>query len=146
MRELHAVARRRIGESGQVYTRGRQRLVEALAAIGKPATIPTILRARPDFVQSSLYRNLAVLQNAGLVSKVDVGDNRAYYELSELVTSDHHHHLVCRDCRTVVDITLSNSAERAIERGLGDAASDAGFQLEEHRVDLVGLCATCAAA
>jgi Fe2+ or Zn2+ uptake regulation protein len=146
MRELHTVAKRRMTECGQRYTRGRERLLETLASLDTPATIPTILGAAPNLAQSSLYRNLVVLQAAGLVSKVDVGDDRAYYELSELLTSDHHHHLVCRECRTVVDITLSSRTERAIERGLGDAARDAGFQLEDHRVDLVGVCATCHAA
>jgi len=145
MSELHALARRNMTASGQMYTRGRQRLMETLASLDGPATIPAILQAEPSFVQSSLYRNLAVLQAAGLVTKVDVGDDRSYYELSELVTSDHHHHLVCRECRTVVDVTLSNRAERAIERGLADAAGDAGFQLEDHRLDLVGLCAACSA-
>lgn len=129
-----------------MYTRGRQVLMETLAAIGAPATIPAILAAAPGLVQSSLYRNLAVLQEAGLVTRVDVGEGRSYFELSELVTNEHHHHLVCRECSTVVDIALPARAERAIERALGDAAEEAGFDLTEHRVDLVGICATCRAA
>ncbi len=129
-----------------MYTRGRQVLVEALAAIGGPATTPMIQLQAPGLVQSSLYRNLAVLQDAGVVTRVDVGEGRSYFELSELVTAEHHHHLVCRECSTVVDIALPVRAERAIERALGDAAHGAGFELTEHRVDLVGVCAACRAA
>lgn len=146
MSELHAVARRQLVAAGQLYTSGRQRLVEVLAEIDGPATIPMILQDRPEFVQSSLYRNLAVLHSAGLVTKVDVGEGRSYYELSELVTNDHHHHLVCRECRTVVDISLPSRIERSIDKGLHDVASGEGFQLEDHRLDLVGLCAACQAA
>jgi Fe2+ or Zn2+ uptake regulation protein len=145
MSELETLARERMASAGHVYTRGRQLVLQTLAELGKPATIPTILEASPALVQSSLYRNLAVLESAGLVSRVDVGDERAYFELSELVTQDHHHHLVCRSCNTVVDVTLSTRAERSLERALSEAAADAGFELEEHRVDLVGLCSDCAA-
>jgi Fur family transcriptional regulator, ferric uptake regulator len=132
--------------AGHMYTRGRQTVMDTLAAIGAPATIPRIQQEAPGLVQSSLYRNLAVLQEAGLVTRVDVGEGRSYFELSELVTNEHHHHLVCRECNAVVDIALSPRAERAIERALDDAAENVGFELTEHRVDLVGVCADCRAA
>jgi Fur family ferric uptake transcriptional regulator len=133
-------------EAGHLYTRGRQLVMDTLAEIAAPATAPAILQAAPRLVQSSLYRNLAVLQDAGLVTRVDVGEDRAFFELSELVTQEHHHHLVCRECSTVVDVALPARAERALGRALGDAAHDAGFELTDHRVDLVGVCATCRAA
>lgn len=140
------MARERMAGTGQVYTRGRQLVLQTLAELGGPVTIPAILQAAPALVQSSLYRNLAVLEEAGLVTRVDVGDERAYFELSELVTQDHHHHLVCRSCSTVVDVTLPTRAERSLERVLSTAASEAGFELEDHRVDLVGLCSDCGTA
>jgi Fur family ferric uptake transcriptional regulator len=146
MADIHTIARREMKSAGHMYTRGRQLLMDTLASLGGPATIPTILKHAPGLVQSSLYRNLAVLQETGLVTRVDVGEGRSYYELSELVTDDHHHHLVCRECSTVIDISLPPRTERALERALGDAATGSGFQLTEHRVDLVGVCADCRAA
>lgn len=143
MTDAHVVARQALDEDGQLYTRGRRAVIDTLARLGGPATIPTILDAEPTLKQSSLYRNLAVLQEAGLVSRVDVGDDRAFFELSELVTDDHHHHLVCRECRTVVDIALPRRAELALDRTFHDVAAAAGYELTEHRVDLVGVCATC---
>jgi Fe2+ or Zn2+ uptake regulation protein len=145
MLELDPMARERMSTAGHVYTRGRQLVLQTLAELAAPATIPAILAAAPALVQSSLYRNLAVLEEAGLVTRVDVGDERAYFELSELVTQDHHHHLVCRSCSTVVDVTLPTRAEQSLERVFSAAATEAGFELEDHRVDLVGLCADCAA-
>lgn len=144
--QLDRVARERMSGAGHVYTRGRQLVMATLAEIGAPATIPAIMTAAPALAQSSLYRNLAVLEEAGLVTRVDVGDDRAFFELSELVTQDHHHHLVCRECSTVVDVSLPDRAERALERALGEAALGAGFELEDHRVDLVGVCSACRAA
>jgi Fe2+ or Zn2+ uptake regulation protein len=144
--QIDEVARDRMTGAGHIYTRGRQRIMATLAELGAPATIPTILAAAPGLVQSSLYRNLAVLQDAGLVTRVDVGDDRAFYELSELVTRAHHHHLVCRECNTVVDVTLPTRVERAIEQALTDVADVVGFELRDHRIDLVGTCAACRVA
>lgn len=143
MPELDAIAREHMSAAGHLYTRGRQLVLETLAGLGSPATIPVILHTEPSLVQSSLYRNLAVLEEAGLVSRVDVGDERAYFELSELVTRQHHHHLVCRGCSTVVDVVLPARAEQTLGRVFSAAATDAGFELEDHRLDLVGLCAGC---
>ena len=144
--EIHAVARRQLTNAGHNYTRGRQDLVDVLAGIGAPATMPMIVQRSPGLAQSSLYRNLAVMEQAGVVARVDVGDTKSYYELSDLVTEDPHHHLVCSDCSAVVDINLPPRAERSIERALGDAARDVGFELTEHRLDIIGVCAQCCAA
>ncbi|MFT3854496.1 MAG: Fur family transcriptional regulator [Ilumatobacteraceae bacterium] len=146
MPELDAVVRPLMDGKDHRYTQGRRALVDTLARLAAPVTIPTLLREMPDAVQSSLYRNLAVLEDAGVVTRVDVGEGRSYFELSEQVTQEHHHHLVCRECRTVVDIALPSRAERSIERVLEDAAHYAGFDLTEHRIDLVGICANCHAA
>ncbi|HWL43535.1 MAG TPA: Fur family transcriptional regulator [Ilumatobacter sp.] len=143
MTDVHGLAREALDADGQLYTRGRRAVMETLARIGVPATIPAILDAEPMLKQSSLYRNLAVLQEAGLVTRVDVGDDRAFFELSERVTDDHHHHLVCRECRTVVDVALPHSAEQTLDRAFHTVAEAAGYELTEHRVDLVGVCADC---
>ena len=145
MTDVHDVARRALDADGQLYTRGRRAVIDTLARLSAPATIPTILDAEPSLKQSSLYRNLAVLQNAGVVTRVDVGDARAFFELSELVTDDHHHHLVCARCRSVVDVVLPRAAERALDRAFHDVAAAAGYDLTDHRVDLVGICAACRA-
>lgn len=145
MLDLHGLARRALDDEGQIYTRGRRAVLDTLAKLDGPVTIPAILDAEPSLKQSSLYRNLTVLQQAGLVTRIDVGDDRALFELSEMVTDDHHHHLLCRTCRSVVDITLPRQAERALDRVFHEVAEEAGYQLTEHRVDLVGVCKSCAA-
>lgn len=146
MPDIHGTANRRMNEDGHVYTKARRLIMETLAGMDGPATIPAILDAEPSLVQSSLYRNLAVLGGAGLVTRVDIGEDRSYYELSETVTDDHHHHLVCRSCRSVSDIALSDRTERSLDRAFAAAAAEIGFDLEEHRVDLVGVCSTCRSA
>src|SRR5680860_698052 len=144
--DVHTIARRQMTAAGHMYTRGRQALVDLLAGTGAPATIPMIMERSTDLAQSSLYRNLSVMEQVGIVTRVDVGDTKSYYELSELVTDDHHHHLVCNRCTAVVDVSLPARAEQNIEHALDDAARDAGFELTNHRVDIIGICPDCRAA
>jgi Fe2+ or Zn2+ uptake regulation protein len=90
-----------------------------------------------------VYRNLSVLERAGLVHRIVTSDDWARYELDHALTH-HHHHLICSSCGAVRDFTVSPRLERSIDEALARVASDAGFRLEHHRLDLVGLCEACA--
>jgi Fe2+ or Zn2+ uptake regulation protein len=142
--EIDDTALQRLRDDGQRYTTGRRELLHALAEAGEPLTIPMILRRRPGLAQSSVYRNLAVLEQARLVSRITTGDEHAHYELAEDLTEHHHHHLVCSECGRVSDFTLPDGTERLLDDALHRAADAAGFTLAFHRLDLVGRCATCA--
>jgi len=143
MDDLDERALRRLSDDGQRLTEGRRRVLQALVDAGAPVTIPDILGLQPGLAQSSVYRNLAVLERAGLVSRIAMGDDHAHYELAEDITDHHHHHLVCEACGKVSDVTLPDSTERALDRALDEAASVEGFALSRHRLDLIGRCRDC---
>jgi Fe2+ or Zn2+ uptake regulation protein len=140
--ELDRIAQTRLRRDGQRYTDNRRHLVEALAASAAPLTIPEILEQRPDLAQSSVYRNLAVLERAGVLQRIVTTDEWARYELAEDLTQ-HHHHLICSSCGAVRDFTVSSGLERSIDTALTQVAEQEGFRLEHHRLDLVGLCEDC---
>lgn len=136
----HIASRLRGAE--QLYTRGRRRIIAALQAAGGPVTIPQILEVDGGLAQSSVYRNLAVLEEVGVVSRIVTHDDHARYELAEDLT-EHHHHLICGSCGDVSDFALEPAAEVALDAALAKAARRASFQVEAHRLDLVGTCGTC---
>lgn len=142
--ELHATAAERLRAGAQRYTASRRALVEALAASERPATIPELLGARPGLAQSSAYRNLAVLEQVGVVRRIVTSDEHARFELAEDLTGHHHHHLVCGTCGRVEDFTVSHKLERSLETALAKVADGTGFQVDHHRLDLVGTCIGCA--
>ena len=144
--DIDDIALHRLRQDGQRFTTGRQLILHTLQAVAAPVTIPGILRRAPTLAQSSVYRNLAVLEQAGLVSKISMGDEHAHYELGEEITKHHHHHLVCTRCGAVSDVTLPAAVERALDRALQLAADGERFQLQHHRLDLLGVCAGCAVA
>ncbi len=133
----------RLSAADQRYTTKRQQLVQVLAAAERPLTIAEILQAAQGVPQSSAYRNLAVLTDAGVVRRVQGADENGRFELAEDLSGHHHHHLICTACGTVEDVAASPRLERALAEA-GRAAADAvGFQVSEHRIDLVGRCVTC---
>lgn len=140
--DLHSTVAARLRRDGQRYTGSRRALVEVLAASERPLSIPEVLGTRTDLPQSSAYRNLAVLERAGVVRRVPSPDGFARYELGEDL-SGHHHHLICSSCGEVADFTVSPQLERSLSRALERVATEAGFTTAAHRLDLVGTCRRC---
>ena len=127
---------------GQRYTSSRRRLVSILLHSSKPVTITQILETDENLAQSSVYRNLGVLEEAGAVIRIATNDDYAHYELAEHIL-DHHHHLICSPCGEILDFHLSDSIERALEISLQQVADQFDFVVDTHRLDLIGTCTSC---
>jgi Fur family transcriptional regulator, ferric uptake regulator len=140
--EVHDTVGTRLRGVGQRYTNGRRTLVGVLAGTDRPLALPDILGISPSLSQSSVYRNLVVLEQAGVVHRVTTAADFSRYELAEDLT-EHHHHLVCVDCGSVADVVVPRRVEQAVQRAAVELAGDANFTLEGHRLDLVGRCADC---
>jgi Fur family ferric uptake transcriptional regulator len=144
-RDLEATATGRLRRAGQRFTHGRRALVEALAKADRPVTTEEILRLEPRLPLSTTYRNLAILQQAGIVHRVSTDHEFARFELAEDLTDRHHHHLVCESCGTIEDVEIPARLDRSVRGALDGLAGQSGFRVGSHRVDAFGLCARCAA-
>jgi Fe2+ or Zn2+ uptake regulation protein len=140
--DLHDTVAARLRGDGQRYTGNRRALVDALDAADRPLTIPELLDRDRRLAQSSAYRNLAVLDAAGVVRRIVTSDEFARYELAEDLT-EHHHHLICSACGTIVDFTVPAQLETSLDRVAQRVVTDTGFTVEHHRLDLVGVCGDC---
>jgi len=105
-------------------------------------TLPDLLRLDHELAQSSAYRNLAVLEEVGVVARIVTSGDHASFELAEDLT-EHHHHIVCSSCGEVSDFALSPSLEAELEKVLETAARKAKYAVEQHRLDLIGRCSAC---
>ncbi|MAT03475.1 MAG: hypothetical protein CL424_00275 [Acidimicrobiaceae bacterium] len=142
--ELHRAVASRLADHDQQYTSNRRAVVDALISAGSPISLPDLLAADDSLAQSSAYRSVATLVDAGVVRRlVHVGDH-ALFELDEHLT-EHHHHLICDGCGTVVDVTLPDPLEAAMDKAFDAAATAAGFAPTHHAVDIYGTCADCRA-
>lgn len=86
---------------------------------------------------ATVYRTLQAMADSG---DVDVRHNPAGEATYRRCSASHHHHLVCRSCGRTVEITGS-----AVEKWAHAIADQHGFVDVSHTVELVGLCADCAA-
>jgi Fur family ferric uptake transcriptional regulator len=141
--DLNDEAASRLRRLDQRYTRARRALVGVLASAEAPLSIPQLLARDRALAQSSAYRNLAVLEQAGVVHRIVGSDEFSRYELAEDLTRRHHHHLICSQCGEVQDFTAPARIENDLDRALQRVAARYGFDADHHRLDLVGTCANC---
>lgn len=140
--ELDRAVTSRLAEHDLRYTSGRRQLVTGLYEAAGPITLPELLAVTSELPQSSAYRNLALLEEAGVVRRLVHGGDHAHYELAEELTG-HHHHLICDTCGVVRDVTLPHALERSLDQAFETIAADAGFESSHHVVDIYGRCADC---
>ena len=126
------------------FTIARRQIVKALRDASGPVTLPELLDLAPDLAQSSAYRNLSLLEEAGIVHRLVHGSDHARYELAEALTA-HHHHLICDVCGAVRDVAFSDDTEERLDQEIAEVAARERFQVTRHVLDLHGICSACAA-
>ena len=139
---VHDQAALRLGVLDQRYTAVRRALVTTLADAGRPLSVPEILEANAALPQSSAYRNVTALIEAGVVRRVTGIDDHGRFELSEDLAG-HHHHLACARCGKVEDVVPSGRLERAMDEAARAIAAAQGYEVIGHQFDLVGTCPAC---
>ena len=83
----------------------------------------------------TVYRTLGLLSEKGLARRIHTNDGCHGYAVA---TQGHHHHLVCRECGATVEFKgcdLSPLVDRV--------SHETGYVIEEHLLELVGLCEEC---
>jgi Fur family peroxide stress response transcriptional regulator len=88
----------------------------------------------PTISLDTVYRNLAVLANHGLINKVETSASLARFEASQIP----HHHLICRTCGEIMDFRWSFIDEAA----LPDEIRNWG-EIDHRNVVAYGICNKC---
>lgn len=134
----------RLAERRVRYTTGRRTVVTALSRADGPRSASELHESLAGAVPlSSLYRSLAVLEDAGVVTPHHGTRGVTRYELAEWLAG-HHHHLICIECGSVDDITLSTGAEGTLERLVAEITAGCDFTAEGHSLEIEGRCTGCA--
>lgn len=134
----------RLRERGVRFTPSRRAVVGALLAADGPksaAEVHDLLGAAIPL--SSLYRSLAVLEDAGVLTPHHGARGVTRYEPAEWL-SGHHHHLVCVICGAVEDVAVPAVEEQDLESMVVEIADRAGFSAANHVLEIEGRCARCA--
>jgi Fur family ferric uptake transcriptional regulator len=84
---------------------------------------------------ATVYRVLTQFEGAGLVCRHHFEGGQSVFELNR---GEHHDHLVCVKCATVVEFL-----DETIEGRQRAIARDHGFTLEDHSLVIYGFCPGC---
>jgi Fur family transcriptional regulator, ferric uptake regulator len=126
------------------YTAGRRTVVSALIAADGPRSASELFVELGMTVPlSSLYRSIAVLEEAGVVVPHHGARGLTRYEMAEWLAG-HHHHLVCVDCGVVEDIRIPGEHESALGTIIGVVTGAASFVPTDHSLEIEGRCSRCA--
>jgi len=90
----------------------------------------------PTVGNTTVYRTLKLLTEAGLAREVRFGDNKTYYE--HHYNHDHHDHMICTECGEVIEFF-----SQAIESLQDQMAENFGFRPTHHSLRLWGVCSEC---
>ncbi|MFL6561503.1 MAG: peroxide-responsive transcriptional repressor PerR, partial [Bacillus sp. (in: firmicutes)] len=89
----------------------------------------------PNMSVATVYNNLRVFREVGLVKELTFGDASSRFDF---VTS-HHYHVICEKCGKIVDFLYPGLDE--VEHL---ASHVTGFKVENHRMEIYGSCPECA--
>jgi Fur family ferric uptake transcriptional regulator len=84
----------------------------------------------------TIYRTLEMLTKLGLICEMHTGGSCRSYLMRRPL--EHHHHLICSDCGTVIDFTDCDLGE--LERRLSKENS---FKINGHLLEFMGQCRNC---
>lgn len=93
-------------------------------------------RQKVDF--ATVYRCLMAFEKVGLVRRCEFGDGVVRFERADLNETHHHHHVICRVCRSV------QSFEYCKMKGLEKKLSQLGYSDISHSLEFFGICSSCA--
>lgn len=96
-----------------------------------------IRKFHPHIGYATVYRTLKLLAEAGIAEERRFEDGYTRYEYKTSETG-HHDHLICTRCGEIVE--FENERIEALQ---DDVAKKKGFHVQNHKLEIYGLCARC---
>ena len=84
---------------------------------------------------ATVYRTLSLLEESDMVTSLSFGAQGKKYELG---AKDHHDHLICTQCGNITEFV-----DEEIEKRQHTIAEALGFKMQEHSMQIYGICKTC---
>lgn len=91
--------------------------------------------SNPSMSLATVYKNVAALRDAHLITEFNVGENNNRYDAN----IDFHTHLVCSSCHNIYDYYVNIPLDNIIN----DLKNNTDFQVKEQRLVFYGLCNHC---
>jgi Fur family transcriptional regulator, peroxide stress response regulator len=131
--------RRLCGHHGLAVTHQRQVIYQALMSMHdhpSPEVVYEHVRKQiPSISLGTVYKNIKTFVDSGLLREVSLHHGSARLETN----LDPHHHLVCVQCKTIVDLDDADLEPIRLKK-----RPPKGFSVQRYSVEVIGLCRQCA--
>jgi Fur family ferric uptake transcriptional regulator len=95
------------------------------------------LSSGPNHVsRGTVYRTLALMEEAGFVRVIRDTDVHAHYE--HTFNHPDHEHMICDKCGQFIEFSDEN-----LEKLIDTACREHGFEERTHRIVVFGICSSC---
>jgi Fur family transcriptional regulator, ferric uptake regulator len=84
---------------------------------------------------ATVYRTLSLLEESDMVTSLSFGAQGKKYELG---AKDHHDHVICTSCGSITEFV-----DEAIEERQKKITETLGFIMQEHSMQIYGICKNC---
>ena len=125
---------------GKKLTRARKAILAILEQSALPITAADVhmrlVQAHAVVDLVTVYRNLAMLQELGLVNAVGLQEGQMRYEVHH--GRAHHHHIQCRGCGKIADLMLC-----PLKKLTQLVEEQTRFSVEGHALEFFGWCPQC---
>lgn len=114
-------------------------LKEFLRSDAHPSTEELYLRVRkknPQIGYATVHRTLKLFADCGIATIRNFGDGTTRFE--SITEDEHHDHLVCSSCGLIIEFE-----DDQIEKLQQKVAGRHNFLVQDHRLELYGLCEKC---
>jgi len=132
-----------ISRKGLKNTSQRTVILEAFLSSDRHlSTEDLYLKLREEYPKigyATVHRTLKLFAECGIAAERHFGDGQTRFE--PVQGGEHHDHLVCTGCGLIIEFE-----EPEIEKLQDLVAAEHHFTIENHRLELYGLCAACTAA
>ena len=131
---------RKIPKKQTPYRRSRQRerMLELLKSTEAHPTANWIYsklrREFPDLSVGTVYRNIGILVEQGLISRIAFGST---FDRLDAKTTPHYH-LICEKCGSIADLEVPPDNRLNALPG-----KSLGFQVHRHEIEFYGFCSIC---
>lgn len=85
--------------------------------------------------QATVFRIMNIFTSKGLTKKLELNEGKSRYEVS---SRGDHHHLICKNCGTIEDI--SDCSIDILEKEIEQKKQ---FRVKSHNLEFFGVCRRC---
>lgn len=136
-----AAAMRTIGRAGHRVTEPRRAVAALVAGRVGPFTAADLVadarERRLGLGRATVFRALDLLAELRIVERLDLPSGAHAYVACEPI---HHHHVVCTRCGRTAEVE-----DRGMSAIAYEAERRSGYRVDEHRLQLFGVCPACLA-